>query len=114
MKTVIIVDAKFYSRLINNIMRWKFRIVIMASWENALAIKNLIIYKQGEQSDMKMQDRTQSSIVALSFKANKTKYSSTSYSILHKSFAQATNLIEQCIYLCIVLISFRISSIIII
>ena len=26
-----IVDAKLYSRLINNIMRWKFRIVIMAS-----------------------------------------------------------------------------------
>ena len=57
----------------------------MASWENALAIKNLMLYKQGKQSDMKMQDRTQRCIVALSFKANKTKYSSTSYSILHKS-----------------------------
>ena len=112
MKTVIIVDAKFYSRLIVNIMRWKFRIVIMASWENALAIKNLMLYKQGKQSDMKMQDRTQSCIIALSFKANKTKYSSTSYSILHKSFAQAINVIEQCIYLCIVLISCSISSII--
>ena len=39
-------------------MRWKFKIVIMASCENALAIKNLMLYKQGEQSDMKMQDRT--------------------------------------------------------
>ena len=87
-----IVDAKSYSRLINNIMRWKFRIVIMASWENALAIKNLMLSKQGKQSDMKMQDRTQSCIVVLSFKANKTKYSGISYSILHKSFAQATNL----------------------
>ena len=93
-------------------MRWKFRIVIMASWENALAIKNLMQCKQGKQSDMKMQDRTQSCIAGLSFKANNAKYSNTSYSILHEFFAQATNLIEQCIYLCIVLISFRISSII--
>ena len=75
MKTVITVDAKQYSRLINIIMRWKFKIVIMASCENALVIKNLMLYKQGEQSDIKMQDKTQSCIVALNFKTNKTKYS---------------------------------------
>ena len=39
----------------------------MASCENALAIKNLMLYKQGEQSDMKMQDRTQSCIVSFEF-----------------------------------------------
>ena len=78
---LLIVDAKLYCRLINNIMRWKFRIVIMASWENALAIKNLMPYKQGEQSDMKMQDRTWSCIVALNFKDNNAKYSRIIFNI---------------------------------
>ena len=56
-------------------MRWKFKIVIMASCENALAIKTLMLYKQREQPDVRMHDKTQSCIVALNLKYNKAKYS---------------------------------------
>ena len=53
----------------------------MASWENALAIKNLMLYKQGEQSDMKMHGKTQSCIVDLNLKDNNAKYSRIIFNI---------------------------------